>query len=94
MKLGISGISLIILTGCASTPVMQPKVAPLPAQAETKSPCWDSMKSSLASAAATVGEQYEESKEDGTIKDAKEAAKKAGEALYDKASEYYNKVKE
>ena len=58
------------------------------------SPCWDKVRELAGQAAESAKQKYQEVKESGVVEDAKEAAKKAGQKLYDKATEYYDAVVE
>ena len=99
MKLSVAGISLALLCGCASTPVMQPSVQPTdqalppepPAEpAQSESPCWDQVVELAEQAAAAAKNKYNEAKESGAVEDAKEAAAK----LQEKAAKYWDSVTE
>ena len=74
---------------------LPPVPAPVPeAPKQSDTPCWDKVQDVAGQAAAAMKNKYEEVNGDAYVKDAKEAAKKAGQALYNKATEAYDKATE
>lgn len=101
MKLSVAGIALALLCGCASTPVMQPQVNQPATQAtppelpkQSATPCMDSLQEAAAAVLNAVQAEYRDANDSETVKDAKEAAKKASQELYEKATEYYEEATE